>query len=83
MTIMITCRMQKTIGTDMCDDRIPQINDKVGVTINGHEYEVLVAGVERGFGKNSPVMVKFYIDWDEGPCEYRWPLRDVRLLPES
>ena len=57
-----------------------RINDKIRVTINDNHYEVLVAGIERGFGANSPVTVKFYIDWDEGPIEYRWPIEKVEKL---
>jgi hypothetical protein len=48
-----------------------RINDLFKVKINDRIIEVSVAGLERGCGRNSPVVVKFYIDWDEGPSEYK------------
>jgi hypothetical protein len=58
----------------------PQINDKIKVVINGREIETVVAGIERSFGMNSPIFVKFYIDWDEGPIEYRWPISEIGVI---
>ena len=46
------------------------INDMIKVRLGGAVYEVPVAGLERGCGTNSPITVKFYIDWEEGPMEY-------------
>ena len=56
------------------------INDLVRVKLNGAVYNVPVAGLERGCGVNSPITVKFYIDWDEGPIAYHVPLSEVEPL---
>lgn len=59
------------------------INDLIRVRMGGAIYEVPVAGLERGCGTNSPITVKFYIDWDEGPVEYHLPLSEVEPLPDA
>ena len=57
-----------------------KINDPIKVVINDRVIKASVAGFERGFGQNSPIkFVTFYIDWDEGPIKYTWPIEDVIL----
>lgn len=57
------------------------IDDTIEVEINGRFHQCFIAGLERGFGKGSPIKkVVFYIDWDEGPCRYEWPVERVKLL---
>lgn len=58
-----------------------QIDDLIEVEINGRVIRPTIAGLERGFGKGSPIKkVIFYIDWDEGPCRYEWSVDKVKWL---
>lgn len=62
------------MGRTKCNLRI---DDIIKVNINGGIHEVSVAGLERGCGIGSPIYVKFYIDWYEGPILYTWPLSKI------